>query len=178
MSNKEDYEDGYRNGYWFGHDDAYQRGYEEGQQAEHDRIKRAIDSDSSENESSTLGSMIGTSITLTILGWCFAGLLSLLCWIGGDSDSWWFPWIWRIAFWGGIGFIVLMSIVGVAGTIMEQHEAKNPPEQPASDPKLPGIQTDDQDLWKKKYPIGDIKTIKEAETVKGKKDKSICPQQH
>lgn len=147
MSKNNNYNDGWQDGYWFGSGSAYDRGFEEGKQAERNRIKRAIDGDSSENEPSTLGSMVGGSIILTLLGWCFVGLIMLLFWIGGESGSWWFPWIWRIAFWGGIGFIVVMSIAGVIMAIIEYKEVKNHPEKPADDPNMP---------WYKKYPPADV----------------------
>lgn len=145
MSNNNNYNDGWQDGYWFGSGDAYNRGYEEGKQAERDRIKRAIDGGSlSAGESSTLGSMIGGSIILTIFGWCFVGLILLLFWIGGSSGEWWFPWIWRTAFWGGVGFVVLMSFAGIVIAITEK---KNPSEKPADDPNMP---------WYKKYPPADV----------------------
>lgn len=147
MSNSEDYNKGYQAGYWFGNDDAYRQGYEEGRQAEHNRIKRTIDGNSPTNESSPLWSMISCSVILTLCGWCAIGLILFLFWIGGCSGSWWFPWIWRITFWCGIGFIVLMSIAGVVATIDEEHETKNPPEQPTGDPDEP---------WYKQYPPADV----------------------
>lgn len=166
MSNNNNYNDGRQDGYWFGSGDAYNRGYEEGKQAERDRIKRAIDGGSlSAGESSTLGSMIGGSIILTIFGWCFVGLILLLFWIGGSSGEWWFPWIWRIAFWAGVGFIVIMSIGGAIMATMEEYEAKHPPEKPTNKPNSPLNRVDNSDLWKKKYPIENTKTIEEAETV-------------
>lgn len=120
MSNSNDYNDGY----WFGKDSWYRDGYEDGVQAERNRIKRELDGAAPADESSALWSMVGGSIVLTLLGWCFVGLIIFLFWIGGSSGSWWFPWIWRIAFWGGIGFIILMSIAGVVMTIVEYREAK------------------------------------------------------
>lgn len=148
MSNNHSYNDGWQDGYWFGSSDAYSRGYEEGKQAERNRIKRAVDGGgSSASEPSALGSMIGGSIGLVLFGWCFVGLIQLLGWIGGNSGSWWFPWIWRIAFWGGIGFIAVMSIAGVMMTIGEYCEAKKPPENPVDDPNMP---------WYKKYPPADV----------------------
>lgn len=101
---------------------------------------------SSTNETSTLGSMVSGSIILTILGWCFVGLIMFLFWIGGESGSWWFPWIWRIAFWIGIGFIVVMSITGMIMAIIEHKETKSP-EKPTGDPNMP---------WYKKYPPADV----------------------
>lgn len=154
MSNNNNYNDGWQDGYWFGSGDAYNRGYEEGKQAERDRIKRAIDGGSlSAGESSTLGSMIGGSIILTIFGWCFVGLILLLFWIGGSSGEWWFPWIWRIAFWGGVGFVVLMSFAGIVIAITEK---KNPSEKPTDIPKSLRIQTNSEENWKKKYPPADV----------------------
>ena len=48
-----------------------------GVQAERNRIKQAVEgSSSSVSKSSTLGSMVGGSIALTIFGWCFVGLPS------------------------------------------------------------------------------------------------------
>jgi len=168
MSNSNDYD----NGYWFGKDSGYREGYEEGVQAERDRIKRAVDGSSSlsapASEWSTLGAMIGGSIILTILGWCFVGLIIFLFWVGGQSGSWWFPWIWRIAFWIGIGFIVIVSILGIVMAIAECCTAKNPPEKPMDIPKLLHIQTNVEENWKKKYPIGDAEAIKEAETADDK----------
>lgn len=137
MSKNNSYNDGWQDGYWFGSGDAYSRGYEEGRQAERSRIKRAIDGDLPVSKPPTLWSMVGGSIILAIFGWCFAGLLLLLFWIGGESDSWWFPWIWRIAFWGGIGFIVMTSIAGIVMAIIEQREDKNSPAKPISDPNAP-----------------------------------------
>ncbi len=126
MSKINSYNDGWQDGYWFGSGDAYSRGYEEGAQAERDRIKRAVNgSDSSASETSTLGVMVGGSIILTILGWCWVGMIILLFWFVGWGGSWWFPWIWRIAFWLSIGFIVLMSIAGVVMEIIEHYETKN-----------------------------------------------------
>ena len=149
MSRNDGYNDGWQDGYWAGSGSAYDRGYEEGVQAERDRIKRACDGSNSlpTSESSTLGSMIGGSIILTIFGWFWVGLIIFLFWIGGCSGEWWFPWIWRIAFWAGVGFIVLMSIGGVVMTAMEEYEAKHTPEKPADDPDMP---------WHKKYPPADV----------------------
>lgn len=165
MSNNDDY----NNGYWFGKDSGYREGYEEGVQAERNRIKRAIDGsgDSLASESSVLGSMIGGSIILTIFGWCWAGLIIFLFWIGGSSGEWWFPWIWRIAFWGGIGFIVLMSVGGVMMAIIEEYEVKHPTEKPTDSlNSLLNRAKSSDDLWRKKsHPPKDTKTIKEAEIV-------------
>lgn len=146
MSKNKNYNDGWRDGFWVA-DGKYMWGYEDGKRAERDRIKRAIDGDPPASETSTLGSMIGGSIAMTLIGWCFVGLILLLSWIGGESGSWWFPWIWRIAFWGGIGFVVIMSIVGIIMAIAEYREAKNPLEKPADDPNMP---------WYKKYPPADV----------------------
>lgn len=148
MSSDDRYNDGWQDGYWFGSGSAYDRGYEEGKQAERNRTKRAVDGGSSlsVSEASTLGSMVGGSIILTLLGWCFVGLIMFLFWIGGESSSWWFPWIWRITFWGGIGFIVVMSIAGMIMTIVEHKEIKSP-EKSTNDPNMP---------WYKKYPPADI----------------------
>lgn len=143
----------------------YDWGYEDGKRTERERIKRAIDGSSPASEASTLGAMVGGAMGLTILGWCFVGLILFLFWIGGKSGTWWFPWIWKIAFWGGIGFIVLMSIAGIVMAIIEEREAKNPPEKPADIPKSLRIQTNVEENWKKKYPIGDAGTIEEAEKV-------------
>lgn len=161
-------DDDYNNGYWFGKDSGYREGYEEGVQAERDRIKRAVDGSSSlTSESSALGSMVGGSIILTILGWGFVGSIIFLLWIGGSSGEWWFPWIWRIAFWAGVGFIVIMSIGGVIMTIIEEYEAKHPPEKPTNSLNSLLSRTKSQDdLWKKKYhPPKDTETIEEAEIV-------------
>lgn len=146
MSKNNNYNDGWQDGYWFGSGSAYDRGYEEGRQAERSRIKCAIDGSSSASESSALGSMIGGSIVLTILGWCFVGLIMFLFWVGDESGSWWFPWIWRIAFWCGIGFIVVMSVAGAIMTIVEHKETKSP-EKSTDDPNMP---------WYKKYPPADV----------------------
>ncbi len=146
MSKNNNYSDGWQDGYWFGSGSAYDRGYEEGKQAERSRIKRAIDGDSSASEASTLGSMVGGSVILILLGWCFIGLIMFLFWVGGESGSWWFPWIWRIAFWCGIGFIVVMSIAGVIMAIIEHKEIKSP-EKSIGDPNAP---------WYKKYPPADV----------------------
>lgn len=163
MSNSNDYNDGY----WFGKDSGYREGYEEGVQAERNRAKRAIEdgNSSSVSESSVLGSMIGGPIILTIFGWCWVGLIMFLFWIGGCSGEWWFPWIWRIAFWAGVGFIVIMSIGEAIMATMEEYEAKHPPEKPTNKPNSPLNRVDNSDLWKKKYPIENTKTIEEAETV-------------
>lgn len=147
MSNNNNYNDGWQDGYWFGSGDAYNRGYGEGKQAERNRIKRAIDGSSSTSESFTLGSTIGGSIILTLLGWCFVGLILFLFWIGGSSGEWWFPWTWRLAFWLGIGFMVLMSIAGIVMAIAEHQEDEHPIERPTGDPNAP---------WYKKYPSADI----------------------
>lgn len=125
----------------------YDWGYEDGKKAERERIKRVVDGGSPESETSTLGAMVGGSIILTICGWCFVGAILFLFWIGGESESWWFPWIWRIAFWGGVGFVIAMSIAGVVMTIVEEREAKNPPEKPADDPNM---------TFYKKYPPADV----------------------
>lgn len=143
----------------------YDWGYEDGKRAERERIKRAIDGGSPASEPSTLWSMVGGSIGLTIFGWCFVGLILLLLWIGGKSGSWWFPWIWKIAFWGGIGFIVVMSIAGVIMAIAEHRKSKCTPEKSADIPKSLRIQTNSEENWKKKYSVGDVETTKEAETV-------------
>ena len=148
MSNNNNYNDGWQDGYWFGSGDAYNRGYEEGKQAARNRIKQVIDDSSpSANESSTLGSMVGGSIILTILGWCFVGLIVFLFWVGGSSGEWWFPWIWRAAFWLGIGFIVLMSIAGIVMAVTEHRETKQLPKKSVDDPNMP--------LYKK-YPPADV----------------------
>lgn len=162
---KNNYNDGWQDGYWSGSSSAYDRGYEEGVQAERNRIKNAVSSNSPTDESSTLSSMIGGSIALALFGWCFVGLILLLFWIGGSSEEWWFPWIWRIAFWGGIGFIVVISIAGVIMAIAEYREDKNPPEKPANSPNILSNRTDSSELWKKKYPLKDTKAIEEAEIV-------------
>ena len=156
MSNSNDYNKGYQDGYWFGNDDAYRRGYEEGKQSERDRIKRALDGNSSTNESSALWSMFGGSIILTIFGWCFVGLLLFLFWIGGSSGSWWFPWIWRIAFWGGVGFIIIMTVAGIVMTIVEEYGAKNPPKDSTDAPKMPWhAEYPPKDKFKA-YPVSDL----------------------
>ncbi len=147
MSKNSSYDDGWQDGYWFGSGDAYSRGYEEGKQDERSRIRGAIDGVLPTSNPSTLWSMVGSSIILVIFGWCFIGLLLLLFWIGGESDSWWFPWIWRTVFWGGIGFVVVMSIVGVIMTIIEHQEAKNPLAKPIDNPNIP--------LYRK-YPPADV----------------------
>ncbi len=167
MSNHKSYNDGWQDGYWSA-DSKYMWGYEDGRRDERERIKRAIDGSSPESETSTLGAMVGGSIILTICGWCFVGLILFLFWIGGESESWWFPWIWRIAFWGGIGFIVLMSIAGIVMAIVEECETKKPSEKPADIPKSLRIQTNIEENWKKKYPLGDVETIEEAEKVSDK----------
>lgn len=147
MSQNHDYNDSWQDGYWAGSGSAYDRGYEEGVQAERRRIRRAVGDNPTADEASTLGSMLGGSIVLTIFGLCFVGVIQLLGWIGGASEAWWFPWIWRIAFWCGIGFIVLMSIAGAIMAFVEHREAKKPPGQP----------TDNQNvLWHKKYPPADV----------------------
>ena len=162
MSNSNDYNDGY----WFGKDSGYREGYEEGVRAERERIKRAVDGGgSSASEPSTLGLMVGGSIGLVLFGWCFVGLIQLLGWIGGNSGKWWFPWIWRIAFWVGVGFIVIMSVGGAIMAIMEEYEVKHPHEKPTNKPNSPLNRVDNSDLWKKKYPIGNAKNIEEAEIV-------------
>lgn len=161
MSNSSDYS----NGYWFGKDSGYREGYEEGVQAERSRIRNAVSDSPSTTEPSTLSSMIGGSIALTLFGWCFVGLILFLFWIGGSSGEWWFPWIWRITFWSGIGFIVIMSIAGVVMAIAEYRESKNPPEKPANSPNILSNRTDSSELWKKKYPLKDTKAIEEAEIV-------------
>jgi len=106
-----------------------------------------MDGNYSTSEPSTLWSMVGSSIILVIVGWCLVGLILFLFWVGGQSGSWWFPWIWRIAFWGGVGFIIVMSVAEIVLAIIEHCEAKNPPEEPADDPNLP---------WYKKYPPADV----------------------
>lgn len=153
MSNSNDYD----NGYWFGKDSGYREGYEEGVQAERNRIKRAVDGSSnlSTSESSVLGSMIGGSIILTILGWCWIGLIIFLLWIGGQSESWWFPWIWRIAFWGGIGFIVIMSILGIIIAITECCVDKNDSEKSTDIPKPPQHDEYPPKEKFKAYPVKD-----------------------
>lgn len=145
MSNSNDY----NNGYWFGKDSGYREGYEEGVQAERNRIKRAVEGDSGlpASEASTLGAMVGGSIILTIFGWCFVGVIIFLFWIGGNSGEWWFPWIWRIAFWGGIGFMAVMNVLGIVMTIAEHQETKHSSEMPVDDPNMP---------WYKKYPPADV----------------------
>lgn len=140
----------------------YEQGFEDGKRAERERIKRAIDGNPPMNESSTLWTMIWGSIILTLCGWCFVGLILFLLWFGGESESWWFSWIWHIAFWGGIGFIILMSIAGVVMTISEHYEAKNPPEKPANLRGEARVRANEQNLWKKKYysPTSAIKPEK------------------
>ncbi len=165
MSNNKDYNDGWQDGYWFGGDDAYNRGYEEGKQVERNRIKRTIDGDVDLDEPSTLWSAVGGSVVLTIFGWCFVGLILFLLWVGGSSGEWWFPWIWRIAFWVGVGFIVIMSVGGAIMAIMEEYEVKHLHEKPTNKPNSPLNRVDNSDLWKKKYPIGNAKNIEEAEIV-------------
>lgn len=152
MSKNNNYNNGWQDGYWFGSGDAYSRGYEEGKQDERKRIRGAIDGGLPASEPSTLWSMIGGSIILVIFGWCFVGLILLLFWIGGESGSWWFPWIWRIAFWGGVGFIVAMSIISIVTAIIEYREAKKPSETLVDDPNIP--------LYKKYPPADATKTQK------------------
>ncbi len=147
MTKNNEYNNGWQDGYWFGSGSAYDRGYEEGAQAERSRIKRAIDGDLPAKEPSTSASMVGGSVGLVLISWCFVGVIIFLFWIGGSSSSWWFPWIWRIAFWVGIGFVVVMSIAGIVMALIEQREAKNPLAQPADDPNAPIY---------KKYPPADV----------------------
>lgn len=64
--------------------------------------------------------------------------------------------------------MVVMSIAGIVMTIVEECEVKNPPEKPADIPKSLRIQTNIEENWKKKYPIGKAETVKEAEMVNGK----------
>lgn len=186
MSKNDDYEDGYqagRNGFLRGSSNSeYVQGYWEGKQEydywndknlypslRYDGEKHTEGAyDPLADDTSTFLGMVGGSIALVIVGWCLVGLILFLFWVGGQSGSWWFPWIWRIAFWGGVGFIVMMSIAGIAATAIEYHEAKNPPAEPADDPNLLRNQTNDHDLWKKKYPLGDIETVKEAEVANDK----------
>ena len=73
-----------------------------------------------EDNSSILRVMVGGSIALTLLGWIFVGLILLLLWIDGESGSFFFQLIFRVSFWGGIGFIVLMSIAGIIMAIAEK----------------------------------------------------------
>lgn len=91
--------------------------------------------------------MVFGSISLAILGWCFAGLILLLLWVGGLSGEFLFSLVFQISLWGGLGFIVIMSIAGVIMTVIEKFELKNPPEKPADDPNLP---------WYRKYPPADV----------------------
>lgn len=162
MSNSNDY----NNGYWAGSDSGYHRGYEDGVRAEHDRAKRALDGNSFTNEPATLGTMIFGSIILTLCGWCFVGIFLFLFWITGSSESWWFPWVWRITYWGGIGFIVIMSITGIITTVTKHCKIEEPPEKPVNNRGEARVRANDQNLWKKKYPIGDTETVKEADVVK------------
>lgn len=147
MSKSNSYDNGWQDGYWFGSGNAYSRGYEEGKQDERKRIRGAIDGGLPTSEPSTLWSMIGGSIILVIFGWCFVGLLLLLFWIGGEVSSWWFPWIWRIAFWCGIGFVAVMSIAGVIMAIIECQETRSPLVEPEDNPNIP---------FYKKYPPADV----------------------
>lgn len=75
--------------------------------------------------SSTLASMVGSSIALVLLGWGFAGLILILLWLGGSSESFLFQLIFQVSFWGGIGFIVIMSIAGVIMAITEHPHGKS-----------------------------------------------------
>lgn len=133
MSNREDYNDGYQNGYWFGKDDGYRRGYEEGQQAERNRIKRAIDDDSTASELSP-SSLITIPLMLAFLWWCFMKFLLFLAWVGGYNENFIFQLAYQIFLWGGIGVIIIMGIVGIIMAITEGHETKNSPEQPTNTP--------------------------------------------
>ena len=132
MSKNNNYEAGYRDGrnnsMQSSSDRGYRQGYSRGKQEYdfwndkelypslryEDKTKRGDQLyDPLAYQTSTLATMIGGSIGLTLVGWSFVGLLSFLFWIGGESGSWWFPWIWRIAFWGGIGFIIVISVIGI-----------------------------------------------------------------
>ncbi len=132
MSKNNNYEAGYRDGrnnsMQSSSDRGYRQGYSRGKQEYdfwndkelypslryEDETKRDNQQyDPLAYQTSTPATMIGGSIGLTLVGWSFVGLLLFLFWIGGESGSWWFPWIWRIAFWGGIGFIIVISVIGI-----------------------------------------------------------------
>lgn len=147
MSKDNNYNDGWQDGYWFGSGTAYDRGYEEGAQAERNRIKHAVDGNSYDKESSTLMAMIGGSIGLTLFGWCWVGVILLLLWVSGYSGSWWFSWIWRVAFWGGIGFVAVMSVAGIIMKVIEHLKPDNTLEKPTDNSNEP---------WYKKYPPADV----------------------
>lgn len=139
MSKNDDYKKGYQNGrsgfYRGSGNSDYMRGYCQGKweydywdrtrsysilRDEPDKPSSGQPYDPLAYKPSTLAAMIGGPISLVVIGWCFVGLILFFFWIGGQSGSWWFPWIWRIAFWGGIGFIAIMSIVGIIWAIAEQ----------------------------------------------------------
>lgn len=139
MSKNNNYEAGYRDGrnnsMQSSSDRGYRQGYSRGKQEYdfwndkelypslryEDETKRDNQQyDPLAYQTSTPATMIGGSIGLTLVGWSFVGLLLFLFWIGGESGSWWFPWIWRIAFWGGIGFIIMISVIGIIMAVIEK----------------------------------------------------------
>lgn len=146
MSKNNDHEDGYRagrNGFLKNSSNPeYVRGYWKGRQEYEFWNDKSLYPDLCHNseravnkpynpladDTSTFLGMVGGSITLAILGWCFVGVILFLLWVGGKSSSWWFPWVWRIAFWGGIGFIAVMSVAGAILAIIEwweKHSSKS-----------------------------------------------------
>lgn len=148
MSKNNDHEDGYwagRNGFLRNSNSSeYMQGYWKGRQEydfwndknlylslrhnDGEYVKETYDPLT--NDTSVFLGMVGGSVVLVILGWCFVGLPLLLFWVGGESNSWWFPWVWRIAFWGGAGSVVVMSIACVILAIIEwaERSAKSKPD--------------------------------------------------
>lgn len=68
----------------------------------------------------TLASAIFGSIALTLLWWAFIGFILLLFWIGGRSGDFWFQLVFQFALWSGIGFIIIMTVIGIILAIMRQ----------------------------------------------------------
>ncbi len=138
MSKAEDYDAGYgdgrNNAARASGDLDYERGYFRGKQEydfwnDKDLYPSLRDQDgefvpqsssSPSLEPATLPSIIFGSIGLTLLWWAFAGLLLLILWISGSSDSFFFRAVFHFALWSGIGFVVLMTIGGVVEVILRQ----------------------------------------------------------
>lgn len=141
MAKKSDYEAGYRagrnNSLKSDNGREYRQGYVHGKQ-EYDfwndkNLYPGLRDDANTRQSSqyydpleydpsTLSTMIGGSISLALIGWAFAGAILFLLWILGMSGSFLFQLIFQVALWGGIGFIVVMSAVGVIMTILEKEK--------------------------------------------------------
>ncbi len=172
MAKNHDYESGYQDGRNNMPKDAhnldYKRGYGSGKQAYdfwndkelYPDLLNDLDTNysprpatSSTDGSLTLGTMFFGSIALTLLAWAFVGLMLFLLWIGGSAGSFFFNLVFYGALWGGIGFVVVMTVAGIAMAIHEKLPQRNSdtPQSAQSN----SVSQGDEPFYKK-YPPADV----------------------